>query len=111
MCYEMCGPDTSDDPEIQAEMDRDYAAWIEEQFPEDVEEDDEDGPEELDERQAEEAFEEFVNEMGQTVTVMGYDMDPARVLKEVDPTAYRQEFLNWLDSEERDGRYSFPWNV
>jgi len=65
---------------------------------------------ELDEREAADMFEEFVNEMCPTVSIMGYHYDPARVLKEVDPTAYRQEFLNWVDSQERDGMYSFPWN-
>lgn len=65
---------------------------------------------ELSEHEAEEMFEEFLNELYPTVSVCGYDMDPARVLKEVDPTAYREEFLNWLDSQEQDGNYSFPWN-
>jgi len=103
----MCGPETSDDPEIQAEMDRDYAAWIQEQFPED---DEEDGAEELSESEADEKFQEFVNETHETITVMGLDYDPARVLKDVDPIAYRQEFLNWVDSETQEGRYTFPWN-
>jgi hypothetical protein len=65
---------------------------------------------ELDEQAAEDMFEEFVNEMFPTVSIMGLDYDPARVLREVDPTAYRQEFVNWVDSQERDGIYSFPWN-
>jgi len=65
---------------------------------------------ELDEQTAEVMFEEFVNEMFPIVSIMGLDYDPARVLREVDPTAYHQEFLNWMDSQESDGVYSFPWN-
>lgn len=65
---------------------------------------------ELDEQEADDLFEEFINEMWPTVEVCGYHMDPARVLKEVDPIAYRQEFLNWMDSQTEDGNYSFPWN-
>jgi len=65
---------------------------------------------ELDEQEAEDMFEEFFNEFNETVTICGYNYDPARVLKEVDPTAYHQEFLNWMDSEERDGVHTFPWN-
>lgn len=66
--------------------------------------------ESLDEEAAEDMFDDFLNEFNPTVSVMGYDYDPARVLKEVDPIAYRQEFLNWVDSNESDGNYTFPWN-
>jgi hypothetical protein len=65
---------------------------------------------ELTESQARDLFDDFVNECYPTVSIMGLDYDPARVLKEIDHTAYHQEFLNWMDSEERDGVYSFPWN-
>lgn len=113
MCYEMCGPDISDDPEIQEEMDRDYAAWLDEQFPEDDdEEDEEEDPRiEMSEREADEAFQDYVNELNDTVTICGYEFDPAPVLKERDPTAYRQEFLEWVEFREKDGTHVFPWNV
>lgn len=73
--------------------------------------DDEDGPEALSEYEADDRFQDFLNEIHEMVKIGDYNYDPARVLKEVDPIAYREEFLNWLDSEERDGRYTFPWNV
>ena len=56
------------------------------------------------------AFQEFVNQMEPTITIMGMDYDPARALKEVDPTAYHQEFLNWVASCEKDETHVFPWN-
>jgi hypothetical protein len=110
MCYEVCGPGSFADPKLQAEEDAAYAAWIDEQFPEDDEEETDERIE-MSESEADEAFQEFVNETEPTITVMGLDYDPARVLKEVDPIAYRQEFLDWIDSCERDETHVFPWNT
>lgn len=109
MCYEYCGPEMSADPEVQAEMDRDYAEWIDQQFPDD-EEEEEDDRISMSETEADEAFQEFVNELNDTVTICGYDFDPAQVLREVDPICYREEFLAWVDSREKDGTHVFPWN-
>lgn len=103
MCYELCGPDWDDEGDVQ-----DYYRWQEEEWDADDEEPEE--IEELSESEADDKFQEFVNETHEVLTIMGIDYDPARALKEIDPVAYQQEFLNWVDSEERDGRYKFPWN-
>lgn len=48
-------------------------------------------------------FDEFIRESEMQrlphgiVSVMGHNFDPCRVLREVDPEAYMQEFLNWCD--------------
>lgn len=122
MCFELCGPEIHDDPVLQAEADKAFAEWIEREYPdmsgetvfeiEFEEEDDEEesGPEELDEAEADERFQDLLNDIYPTVTIAGYDYDPARVLKDVDPIAYREEFNNWMDNEEREGTLSFPWN-
>lgn len=52
--------------------------------------------------QAHEAFEMFLNDIGETVTLFGYEYDPARLFKLADPIAYREEFNNWLDSQQND---------
>ena len=57
------------------------------------------------EHQLEDRFNDFLNEVNGVVTICGYNYDPAQALKEVDPTAYHQEFLNWLDAEMSAGRY------
>lgn len=51
------------------------------------------------ETDADERFQDSLNECYGTVSIAGYEYDPARVLKEVDPIAYLEEFNNWLDSE------------
>jgi hypothetical protein len=53
-------------------------------------------------REAEKMFQEFFNEVFPPVEFGCLTYDAADVLKSVDPIAYRQEFLNWLDSEEFD---------
>lgn len=56
--------------------------------------------------EAYEAYDEFLNETAPsgegTVNVAGYDYEVARVLREVDPVAYRCGFNDWLDSEGVD---------
>jgi hypothetical protein len=44
-------------------------------------------------------FDDFLDECWENVWVCGYEFSPSRALKELDPTAYRAEFSNWLDSE------------
>lgn len=45
-------------------------------------------------------FDDYLNEMyPDNVMVCGHEFTPARALKELDPTAYREMFNNWLDSE------------
>lgn len=44
-------------------------------------------------------YDEMLNECYPTVIVCGYEFDPARALKELDPIAYRCGFNDWLDAE------------
>lgn len=47
-------------------------------------------------------FDECLDEIHPPVT-MGYlTWDASRVLKEMDPVAYRQDFLDWLNNESED---------
>lgn len=96
MCYELCGPPIDGTPEDMA----DYDMWLrEEGHYARVEEDSEEESSAISEREALERFDDFLNECWETVSICGYDYDPAQALKECDPTAYRVEFNNWLDSE------------
>lgn len=113
MCFELCGPPLNGDPVEDAA----YEAWLdsldndgdnqvgslgvgtEEVSSESDETEDEEESNTIHEREALERFDEFLDEIHPTVTVCGYNYDPARALKELDPTAYREEFNNWLDSE------------
>jgi hypothetical protein len=56
--------------------------------------------EKISECEALERFEDFLNEIYPPVNVCGYDYDAGRALKQLDPIAFREEFNNWLDSEE-----------
>jgi hypothetical protein len=51
------------------------------------------------EYEAMEQFDELLNEIHEPVIVCGYEYEPAQALRELDPIAYREEFLNWCDSE------------
>lgn len=53
----------------------------------------------LSEHDLEERFEQMLDDCHESVKICGYEYAPSRALKEVDPTAYHQEFLSWLDSE------------
>lgn len=66
------------------------------------------------ERDLENRFNEFVDDAFEPVKVLGYTYDQSHVLKEVDPVAYNQEYLAWLNLMveerhfvEKDGQY-FP---
>lgn len=48
------------------------------------------------------AFDEVLNETEEPVNILGVEYSPARVLKEVDPTAYRTEKLDYFDWIWRD---------
>jgi len=52
------------------------------------------------ERELLERFNEQFNEVFPLVQFGSLHYEPANVLESVDPIAYRQEFLNWLDSED-----------
>lgn len=78
MCYELCGPPVNDTDEVEA----------------------------LTERESFERFDDFLNEIHETVSICGYDYDPARALKMLDEVAYREEYNNWLDNELQEGSFS-----
>lgn len=89
MCYELCGPPIDGTPEDMA----DYDMWLKEE----VEEDETSNT--ISERDALERFDDFLNEIHETVKCGELEWDMSRVLKEMDPTAYRCGFIDWLDSE------------
>lgn len=49
------------------------------------------------------SFEEGLGDSWGTVSVCGYEYDAGRALRELDPTAFRCGFLDWLDAQESDG--------
>lgn len=65
----------------------------------DEEEIDEEESNTISEREALERFDEFLDECWESVWVCGLEFTTSRALKELDPTAYREQFNNWLDSE------------
>lgn len=57
-------------------------------------------------------FADFLDDVHEEVKVCGYSYPVSRLLKAVDPIAYHQEYLAWLDYEvseriilEVDGKY------
>ena len=52
--------------------------------------------------EAYELFDNFLDEVYDTVRVAWFEVDVYRAVKELDPIAYRCEFLNWADSEGID---------
>lgn len=52
----------------------------------------------LPEWEAHERFDEDLNDCYGEVKVCGYTYEAARLLKKVDPIAYHQEFLGWMDA-------------
>lgn len=96
MCYELCGPPIDGTPEDMA----DYDMWLRDEGPyAPLVDDEEETSNKISEREAEQRFDDFLNEVFPTISICGYDYDPAQALKQCDPTAYREEFNNWLDSE------------
>ena len=57
---------------------------------------------EMREREAEDQFLDFLVDLYGIIAVCGYSYDAGYIFKRVDPVAYRQEFLNWTDSQEID---------
>lgn len=66
---------------------------------EDTEEDEEDVDPEwapyASEEDAEDAFCAMIDECHEEVEIMGHSFLPSAVLKDTDPVAYREDFLNW----------------
>lgn len=54
----------------------------------------------LQDYELEELYKEFLNEIYGVVNVAGYEYDTATTLREIDPTAYRVGFNDWIDSLE-----------
>jgi len=63
------------------------------------EDDEEEEETSISENDALERFDHFLDECWENVWVCGYEFTSSRALKQLDPTAYREEFNNWLDSE------------
>ena len=61
----------------------------------------ENGYEIKDESTLEQEYRDYIDEFN-TVEIMGMSYTASRVLEELDPTAYRCGFNDWLDSEEWD---------
>jgi len=49
-------------------------------------------------------YDAMLDEVWDTVTIGGLQYPTARVMREVDPIAYRCGFNDWLDFEIQDGR-------
>ena len=47
------------------------------------------------------AYDESLDSEG-TVSVMGLEFYPSRIIKELDPTAYRCGYNDWVDSDQCD---------
>lgn len=47
-------------------------------------------------------FDEFFDDIMPPITIGQLEYAASNVLKEVDPVAYRQEFLAWLDDEDEE---------
>ena len=54
------------------------------------------------EYELESMFDDFLNEMEGTVTILGLEYDAAEAVRRIDPTLHRTAFLDWLDAEEFD---------
>jgi hypothetical protein len=92
MCFELCGPESSD-PEVSSESDE-------------MEDMEEDFIEVLTDSESYARYDDTLNECYPTVNICGYDYAAARAFKEVDPIAYQTEYNNWLDSELREGSFT-----
>ena len=55
--------------------------------------------------QMEDIFQEWLDDFHGEVDIAGYSMSPGRILREVDYTAFREEFNNWIDNEIAEGNY------
>ena len=51
----------------------------------------------------EDTFADGLDDCYGPVSVCGYEYDAGRVLREMDPIAFRESFLGWIDAQQRDG--------
>ena len=56
--------------------------------------------EQLTERAALERYDQYLDDVYSPVEVAGIEFDASRILKELDPIAYRTGFNDWTDSED-----------
>lgn len=54
------------------------------------------------ERELQEMFDELIDDSNPPIRIWSMHYDTSRVLKHVDPIAYRCAFLEWIDSEGYD---------
>lgn len=55
-----------------------------------------------------EQLDELIDESG-PVTILGMDFDRSRLIKEADPIAYRQAFLDYVNNDYEE--FEVPWEV
>jgi len=55
--------------------------------------------ENLTETEAEDLYDEMLDEVYGLVEIAGLQYETSRILKEIDPIAYRCKMMDWLDSE------------
>lgn len=63
-------------------------------------------PEPIDDKELHEHFDDYLNAVEGVVEIAGYKFDTAEALKQLDETAYDQDFSNWLDGEIKSGFYT-----
>lgn len=52
--------------------------------------------------EAEQTYDQYVDETHGPINILGIEYDAARTLKAIDPIHYREAILNWLDFEGID---------
>ena len=62
------------------------------------------------ERITEEDYKELLNDNYEDIEICGMTMSQGTILKECDYTAFREHYLNWIDSEERE-QGNFQCNI
>lgn len=109
MCYELCGPPIGGTAEDMADYDR----WLNETCPDPDEAEDaviasyegeeheseEEESKTISEADALTRYDEMLDEIHESVKCGYLEWGMSRVLKEMDPTAYRCGFSDWMDSE------------
>ena len=55
------------------------------------------------ENELEDSFEEGLDDCWELVSVCGYKYGAGRSLRKLDPIAFRESFLDWIDAQQRDG--------
>lgn len=61
------------------------------------------GGELFSESELEDRFAEGLDDCCELVSVCGFMFDAGRALRKLDPIAFRESFLDWIDMQQRDG--------